>query len=225
METTTANLNNTNTNTNNAAANQPNFVTAALSAFNSINGINNNSFNHNNAAMAASLLARLSANRHLNNLNNLNSINNSTSTTSSSSTNGNAMNNPLNNPFSSGHFVNLAATAAAITHPYSLQSTYADFYHNFNLLNQQQQQQSIDTTTPTNGNSPVNGNGQNNQTATSLINSQCTNGLYSIDNLLSPSMLNSANLIAQQFAKNTSLETALRAAENGLKKKGGLCDF
>lgn len=61
---------------------------------------------------------------------------------------------------------------------------------------------------------------------------QSGNGLYSIDNLLSPSMLSSANLIAhlsngtlpaaQQFAKNSSLETVLReAAESGFKQKKG----
>ena len=65
----------------------------------------------------------------------------------------------------------------------------------------------------------------------SLIN-QAGNGLYGIDNLLSPSMLSSANLIAhlsngtlpaaQQFAKNSSLESVLReAAESGLKQKKG----
>lgn len=218
METTTANLNNGSS--ANGASSQPNFVAAALNAFNS-------SFNHNNAAAAAGLLARLSANRHLNNLNSIN--NNSAS--AANLTNGNALNNPLN-PFSSGHFANLAA-AAAIS-PYSLPSSYADFYHNFNLLNQQQPL-AADTNTPTNSNSSVNGAHTTNQTAASLISSQSANGLYSIDNLLSPSMLSSANLIAHlnsvnngtiptQFAKNSSLESVLReAAENGLKKKGLFC--
>ena len=126
------------------------------------------------------------------------------------------------------------AAAAAIS-PYSLPSSYADFYHNFNLLNQQQQALTADASQSTNsspvqlGAGPPNA-GQN--LSASLIN-QAGNGLYSIDSLLNPSMLNSANLIAhlsngtlptaQQFAKNSSLESVLReAAETGLKQKKGL---
>ena len=222
MEATTANLNTTGAN---AAAGQPNFVTAALSAF--------SNFNHSNAVATAGLLARLGATRHMNNLN---SINNN-SPASAGLTNGSVLNgNPLNgnplNSFASGHFANLAAAAIS---PYSLPGSYADFYHNFNLLNQQQQALTADTNPSTNSSSPVQlsagpPTGQN--LSASLIN-QAGNGLYSIDNLLSPSMLSSANLIAhlsngtlpsaQQFAKNSSLETVLReAAESGLKQKKGL---
>ena len=218
MEATTANLNTSGAN----ASSQPNFVTAALSAF--------SNFNHNNAVATAGLLARLGATRHMNNLN---SINNSNSPASGGLTNGSALaGNPLNS-FASGHFANLAA-AAAIS-PYTLPGSYADFYHNFNLLNQQCQQQALADTNPsTNSNgSPVqlNSGPPAGGLPSSLMNQ---NGLYSIDNLLSPSMLSSANLIAhlsngtlpaaQQFAKNSSLESVLReAAESGLKpKKGGL---
>ena len=217
METTTANL--TNTSSANSTTNQPNFAAAAAA----LNAFNN--FNHNNAAAAAGLLARLSASRHLNSLNN-----NSTASTPNM-TNGSTLNNNPLNPFTSSHFAANLAAAAAIS-PYSLPNTYADFYHNFNLLNQQQQQQtsSLNTDTSTNSNSPILNNAQTTNQTASLINQTAGNGLYSIDNLLSPSMLSSANLIAQlsngtipaQFAKNSSLESVLReAAENGLKQKKG----
>lgn len=215
MEATTVNLNNANSN---SVTNQPNFVAAALSAFNNINNINN----HRNAAAAAGLLASLGARQMTNNQ------------SASSLTNGSQLNNSLN-PFSNGHFA--ANLAAAAISPYSsLPSSYADFYHNFNLLNQQQQLNTQETST-TNSNSPILNNvhqQSNNQTSSSLINQTSSNGLYNIDNLLSPSMLSSANLIAhlnsvsggglpsQQFAKNSSL-AVLRGAssENGLKQKKG----
>lgn len=222
MEATTANLNTTGAN---GTTGQPNFVTAALSAF--------SNFNHNNAVATAGLLARLGATRHMNNLN---SLNNNSPASGGGLTNGSALNgNPLNS-FASGHFANLAA-AAAIS-PYSLPSSYADFYHNFNLLNQQQQALQADTSQSTNS-SPVQLNAgpptTNQNLGASLIN-QASNGLYSIDSLLNPSMLNSANLIAhlsngtlpaaQQFAKNSSLESVLReAAETGLKHKKGLLNL